>query len=404
MIKEQEDKNKQDFSKLLEKDTIEVPKVGDIVTGIVISSSKSEVKLDIDGVLVGVVRGPQLYDELDEYSELKLGDQVDATVMEEENENGELELSFKQAGQEKAWSTLRKSFANKDDVLVKIIEANKGGLIAHYKQIPGFLPVSQLSPENYPRVSGGDQGKILDKLKSFVGIELEVKVITLEEEEDKIIFSEKDVWAEKQKDVIAKYEVSTVIEGRVTAVTDFGVFVSFDEKMEGLIHISELAWQRIDDPSDFYNVGDKIKAKVISVEGSKIFLSAKRLKKDPWEEAGKKYKVGQEVEGEVMKINPFGLFVKLDKSIHGLAHISQLGITKGEKLDDNFKLGEKYNFKITSLVPEEYRLGLKMFDKSKKVKEEKKEEKKKEGGKKEESPKDSGGDKKKESKKDKTEK
>jgi len=365
----------QDFTKLLEQDKMEVPHVGDIVTGTVISASKSEVKLDINGVLVGVVRGPQLYDELEEYSNLKPGDQVDATVMEEENENGELELSFKQAGQEKAWSTLRQAFANKDNIKVKIIEANKGGLIAHYKQIPGFLPVSQLSPENYPRVSGGDQTKILDKLKSFVGTEMEAKVITLEEEEDKIIFSEKDVWAEKQKDVIAKYEVGTVVEGKVTAVTDFGVFVSFDEKMEGLIHISELAWQRIEDPSDFYSVGDTIKAKVISVEGSKIFLSAKRLQKDPWQEAGKKYKVGQVVKGEVLKINPFGLFVKLDKSIHGLAHVSQLGIEKGTKLEDKFQVGEKYDFEITSLVPEEYRLGLKLVTEEKKKKAEKGKEK-----------------------------
>lgn len=365
--KKEEEKQDQDFTKLLETDKIEVPAVGDIVTGIVISASKSEVKLDINGVLVGVVRGPQLYDELEEYSNLQPGDTVDATVMEEENENGELELSFKQAGQEKAWSTLRQAFANKENIMVKIMEANKGGLIAHYKQIPGFLPVSQLSPENYPRVSGGDQNKILDKLKSFVGTEMEAKVITLDEEEDKIIFSEKDVWAEKQKDVIAKYEVGTVVEGTVTAVTDFGIFVSFDEKMEGLIHISELAWQRIDDPSDFYNVGDKIKAKVISVEGSKIFLSAKRLSKDPWQEAGKKYKVGQVIKGEILKVNPFGLFVKLDESIHGLAHISQLGVEKGVKLAEKFKAGEKYDFEITSLVPEEYRLGLSLVtEKSKK--------------------------------------
>jgi ribosomal protein S1 len=286
--------------------------------------------------------------------------------------------------------------------------------MARFRQIKGFLPVSQLAPEHYPRVSGGDKSKILDKLKKFVGQKMEVNVISLEEGDDKIIFSEKDVWAEKQKDVIAKYEVGTVIEGRVTAVTDFGVFVSFDEKMEGLIHISELAWQRIDDPADFYNVGDKIEAKVISVEGSKIFLSAKRLKKDPWEEAGEKYKVGQEVEGEVMKINPFGLFVKLDKSIHGLAHISQLGITKGEKIDDNFKVGEKYKFEITSLVPEEYRLGLRMFNKNKKTEEDKKEDKEKketkkedkdkEEIKKEESPEDSNGDDEKETKKEKTEK
>ena len=361
----------QDFTKLLEQDKIEVPKVDDIVRGTVISASKSEVKLDIDGVLVGVVRGPQLYDELEEYSNLQPGDEVDATVIEEENEDGELELSFRQAGEEKAWNALREAFKNQDTVSVKIIEANKGGLLAHFKQINGFIPVSQLSPENYPRVSGGDQNKILERLKQFVNTEMEVKVITLEEEEEKIIFSEKEVWAEKQKDVIDKYKVGTVVEGTVTAVTDFGVFVKFDDKMEGLIHISELAWQRIDDPADFYQVGDNIKAQVISVEGSKIFLSAKRLKKDPWKEVHKKYEVGQIVKGEVIKINPFGLFVKLDDSIHGLAHVSQLGLNKGEKIDENFQVGDQYDFEITSLVPEEYRLGLKLVSEEDKKKKQK---------------------------------
>ena len=362
---------------------MEVPKVGDIVRGVVISASKSEVKLDIHGVLVGVVRGPQLYDELEEYSNLKPGEEVDATVIEEENENGELELSFKQAGQEKAWVNLREAYKNQENIYIKILEANKGGLLAHYKQINGFMPVSQLSPENYPRVSGGDQNKILEKLKQFVGTEMEVKVITLEEEDGKIIFSEKEVWAERQKDVIDKYKVGTVVEGKVTAVTDFGVFVKFDDKMEGLIHISELAWQRIDDPSDFYQVGDSIKAQVISVEGSKIFLSAKRLKRDPWKDVHKKYQVGQIVAGEIIKINPFGLFVKLDDSIHGLAHISQLGLDKGDKIEEKFKTGEERDFEITSLISEEYRLGLKLAtekDKKKKEKEAQKQEEKTEEG------------------------
>lgn len=363
-----EEETQQDFTQLLEKDKMEVPRVDDIVRGTVISASKSEVKLDINGVMVGVVRGPQLYDELEEYSNLKPGDEVDATVIEEENEDGELELSFRQAGEEKAWAALREAYKNQNTVSVKIAEANKGGLLAHFKQIYGFIPVSQLSPENYPRVSGGDQNKILERLKQFVNTEMEVKVITLEEEEGKIIFSEKEVWAEKQKDVIDKYKVGTVVEGTVTAVTDFGVFVKFDDKMEGLIHISELAWQRIDDPADFYQVGDSIKAQVISVEGSKIFLSAKRLKKDPWKEVHKKYQVGQVVTGDIIKINPFGLFVKLDESIHGLAHVSQLNLGKGEKIEEKFRVGEQYDFEITSLVPEEYRLGLKILSEKEKEK------------------------------------
>ncbi len=359
-----EEKNK--LKDLLKNNTNEAPAVGDIVRGTVISATKSEVKLDIDGYLIGVVRGPELYEELDEYSNLQAGDKVDATVIDEENENYEIELSFKHAGQEKSIKALRSAFVEKTNITVKVVDANKGGLLVQFKQIPGFLPVSQLSPENYPRVSGGDQGKILEKLRKFIGTKTEVKVITLEEDsDDKIIFSEKDVWSEKQKDVIDKYKVNTIVNGKVTAVTNFGIFINFDEKMEGLIHISELAWQRIDNPSNFFKVGDEVKAQVIEVNGSKIFLSIKRLEKDPWSDVDKKYKVGQIVNGKILKINPFGLFVRLDDVIHGLAHISQIKLNKGESLRDIYKVGEKYDFEITSLNPAEYRLGLKFVTKDK---------------------------------------
>jgi small subunit ribosomal protein S1 len=349
-----------DFAKLLNKDNIEVPKVGDIVEGTVLSASKSEVKLDINGVLTGVVRGPELYSEMEEYANLKPGDKVEATVIEEENENGELELSFKYAGQEKAWSELKNAFENKKVVKVKVIAANRGGLMVSFGQINGFLPVSQLSPEKYPRVSGGDKSKILEKLKSYVGEEMDVMVVNLDENraEEKIIFSEKSVWNDKQKDIINKYKPGTVIEGTITAIANFGVFISFGDNLEGLIHISELAWQRIDDPADLFKVGDKIKAEIISVDGSKIFLSSKKLLKDPWKDVEKKYKVGQTVEGTILKVNPFGLFVKLDDEIHGLAHISQLGLAPGQKINDVFKVNDKRKFTVVSIEPKEHRLGL----------------------------------------------
>jgi len=355
---------KSDFEKLLEKDVYNVPQPGDIVKGTVISASKAEVKFDIEGILIGVVRGPELYEEADEYANLKPGDEVEATVIEAENENAEVELSFRIAGQERAWASLREAYRNKTIIKVKIIEANKGGLLVRFRQIQGFLPVSQLAPENYPRVSGGDKSKILEKLKSFIGREFDVEVITLDEKEDKIIFSEKNVWSEKQKDVIEKYKIGTIVEGKITAVTDFGVFVSFGENMEGLIHISELAWQRIDNPADLFKVGDKLKAEVISVEGSRIFLSAKKLIKDPWEEAANKYKSGQVVKGKILKVNPFGLFVKLDEEIHGLAHISQLGLAPGQKIEELYKLGDEINLEILSIEPKEHRLGLKPSNKN----------------------------------------
>ncbi len=364
-----EEQQREDFEKLLAKNEVEVPITGDIVKGTVISASKSEVKLDIGGVLIGVVRGPELYEEADEYAKLKAGDTVEATVVDEENENGELELSFRIAGQEKAWEVLRASYKNQEVIMVKIFDCNKGGLMARFRQIQGFLPVSQLSPENYPRVSGGDKGKILEKLRSFIGKEVDVKVMTLDEGEDKIIFSEKEVWNELQEDVINKYKIGMNVEGRVTAVTDFGVFVNFDDSMEGLIHISELAWKRIDNPSDLCKVGDKIKAEIINIDGAKIFLSTKKLQKDPWVDVDKKYKIGQIVKGKILKVNPFGLFVELDELIHGLAHISQLGLATGKKVEELYKSMEERDFKVTSIEPKEHRLGLQVVkDKEQKTK------------------------------------
>lgn len=360
-----------DFGKLLDTDTTVVPQVGDTVKGVVLAASKAEVRLDIDGILTGVIRGQELYEEGEEYANLKVGDEIEATVVEAENENGEMELSFRFAGQEKAMATLKDAFENKKNIKVKVVAANKGGVLVTFGQIAGFLPVSQLAPENYPRVSGGDKSKILDKLKSFVGREFEVKVTNLDEKEEKIIFSEKDAWTELQKDIISKYSVGSLVDGTITAVTDFGVFVNFGENLEGLIHISELAWQRIDDPAELYKVGDVIKAEIINIDKSKIFLSAKKLMKDPWEDVGKKFKVGQIVPGIILKVNPFGLFVKLDDDIHGLAHTSQLTIPSGQKITDMYKSNDVVNFVIVSIEAKDHRLGLAVAKEGAEVKKEK---------------------------------
>jgi len=351
-------KTNDDFAAILDKDEFRAPQVGELIKGEVVSASRAEVKLDINGYLIGVVRGPELYEEDEDYANLKPGDMIEATVIEGENENGELELSFRYAGQEKAWVGLRQAYEDKSNVKVRIIDANKGGLLVKYRQISGFLPVSQLAPENYPRINGGDKSKILEKLKSYVGRDFECRVVTFNEKEDKIIFSEKEAWNERQRDVISQYAVGTAVEGTITAITDFGVFISFGENLEGLIHISELAWQRIDNPSELFNVGETIKAQVISLEGSKIFLSAKKLMRDPWDGVAEKYKVGQVIKGKVLKVNPFGLFVQLDNDIHGLAHISQLGLAPKQRVNDKYKVDEEVEFTIVSVEPKEHRLGL----------------------------------------------
>jgi len=371
------DNYKSDFEELLKEHEGKIPQPGDIVKGKVVSASKAEVKLDIDGLMIGVVRGRELYFEAIEYANLKPGDEIEATVLEVENENGELELSFRQAGQKKTWATLLDAFENKKPITVKISDANRGGLLVNYMQVPAFLPVSQLSPENYPRVSGGDKAKILEKLKSLVGTELKVEIINLDPKEEKLVVSEKNAWQEKQKDVISQYKVGDLIDGNVTAVTNFGVFVSFGENLEGLVHISELAWQRIDDPGDLYSAGDKIKAEVINIDGAKIFLSVKKLHDDPWKDIDKKYKIGDTQKGTILKINPFGLFVELDKDIHGLAHISQIELSAGQKIETKYIVGEVKDFTVVSIEPKEHRLGLCVTGEERKQpkKEEKKEEK-----------------------------
>ncbi|MBU1907551.1 S1 RNA-binding domain-containing protein [Patescibacteria group bacterium] len=330
------------------------PSKGDVVLGTVISVGRNEARIDIGGVAIGMVRGP----ELDPNAHLTVGDEVEATVIDLENEFGELELSLKGAGRKKAWSKLKELFASGNVIQVKILDANKGGLIIRLEGVVGFLPVSQLSPENYPRVVGGEKLKILEKLRDLVGTTVDVKVMDVNEEEEKLIVSEKAVWETRQEGVIAKYKVGDTVEGEVTAVTDFGAFVRFDNNLEGLVHISEIAWQRIDHPRDVLKIGDRVRAEIINIEGSKIFLSMKKLVPDPWKNVTEKYKIGQQVKGRVLKINPFGLFVELDPEIHGLAHISELAAKPVKDVNEIARIGDEFDFYIVSLDPENHRLGL----------------------------------------------
>ena len=228
--------------------------------------------------------------------------------------------------------------------------------MAKVGNVMGFIPVSQLNTEHYPRVEGGDKSKILVALKKFIGQGFRVKIIDVNEVEEKLIFSEKAAWEEKQQNAMKGFKVGDNVEGKITAVVDFGAFVEFGDNLEGLVHISELAWQRIDNPKQIVKIGDEIKAQIISVDGSRVSLSMKKLTADPWKDVAKKYKIGQSIKGMVLKLNPFGAFVELDKDIHGLAHISELGdINHPEELMEENK---EYSFTIISIEPENHRLGL----------------------------------------------
>ncbi len=347
------------MSQLLDQESsIALPNVNDTVEGVVISAAKNEVCVDINGLVVGVVRGPELFDESGDFSNLTVGDKVTATVLELENENGELELSFRQAGHKKAWEKLEALHGTNEVVDAQIMDANKGGLIVRVGRVSGFLPVSQLSVEHYPRVEGGNKAKILERLQTYVTQHFRVKVIDVDEVEEKLIVSEKMAKAEQQQEKIAQYKVGDNISGKVTGVVDFGAFVEFGDNLEGLVHISEIAWQRIDNPKEYLKVGDEVAAQIIAIDNGKISLSIRNLIKDPWLDVVQRYKIGDTVKGKVLKLNPFGAFVELDADIHGLAHISELSYRKLNSPAEILNVNDIYEFKVISIEPGKHRLGL----------------------------------------------
>lgn len=348
-----------EMEKLLdEQGLFHIPSVGDIIEGTVLSVSKNEVHVDLNGLASGVVRGRELVDESGEYSDLHVDDKVQATVVDLENEKGIMELSFRQAGHKKAWDHLQKLKDDGTIVEVSVTEANRGGLMVKVGRVVGFLPVSQLTVEHYPRVEGGDKERILERLMQYIGQSFKVKVIDVDEAEEKLIVSEKMAWEEQHRERLKKYQVGDIIEGKITGVVDFGAFVEFGDGLEGLVHISELAWQRIDDPREIAQVGQLVKAKIISLDNARISLSLKQLMEDPWRKALQRYKVGQTVKGKILKLNPFGVFVELDQEIHGLAHISELSYKLVRHPGEIVRVGETRDFKILSIEPDHHRLGL----------------------------------------------
>lgn len=337
---------------------IKVPKVGDVLEGKVLSVGKNEVFVDIEGIGLGVVRGRELYDESVRTSSLKAGEVVLASVIESENKEGNIELSFRAAGQERVWQTLAERMKTREVIKTKILEANKGGLMVEVNGVIGFLPVSQLSSEHYPRVEEGDKNKILGVLKSYVGKIFDVQIITADPSDEKLIVSEKAVSEEELRSKIGKLSLGQVVEGEVSGIVDFGIFLKFGEGLEGLVHISELAWTRIDHPKDLYKVGQKVQALVISIDRDRISLSIKRLQPDPWVESIKKYQVGQLVKGKITKVMPFGAFVELDPDIYGLVHSVELSNEEVKDPSELVKVGDEMEFKIISIEPQEHRLGL----------------------------------------------
>jgi len=358
------------------RETTQQLSIGSIVEGTVVGRDRSSLFLDLGMHGNGIIYGREFYVAKEIIKNLKVGDKIYAKVVDLENEDGYKELSLKEATKQISWQKLQELKDKGEIFQVKITGVNKGGLLTNIEGIAAFLPVSQLSPEHYPRVSDADKQKILKELQKFIGQTLGVKVLDLVAEENKLILSEKAKNEEKIKEILKNYKKDDIVEGEISGIANFGVFIKFpahsektkepQTQIEGLIHISELDWQLIENPADLVKIGDVVKAQIIEIKNNQVFLSLKSLKNNPWQDLDKKYKKGDVVKGKVTKFNPFGAFIQIESSsekttgpkIQGLCHISEFGSQK--KMEEMLKIGQTYDFQISSIEPKEYRMSLKL--------------------------------------------
>lgn len=332
-------------------------KPGELIEGNVVYRGKNKLLVDIGGVATGIVSGRELRDSFNTFRELKVGDDVTALVLEEENDEGMIVLSLRMASQQKAWDRFHRMV--EADTTMEFVpqEANKGGLLANIDGIRTFLPVSQLAPVNYPRVNNADASEIISRLQKFVGHKFTVKIITMDEEAGKIVVSEREALAEQRAKSLEHLKMGDVKEGLVSGIVKFGLFVAFDG-LEGLVHISEIAWGHVKNPSEFAQIGDRVTVRVIGVEGEKLSLSIKQLTKDPWEEIAERYPVGKRVSGTIVRFADYGAFLKLEKDINGLVHLSEISHTRVTDPSEALTIGQKVDAQVINIDVDERRIGL----------------------------------------------
>jgi len=336
------------------------PSLGDIVEGKVITIDKSGVYIDLSPIGTGIIYGREYQNAKDVIKKMNQGDIIAAKVVDTNHPQGYFELSLKEARQALIWSEAEDAIKQKKVLELPVTEANKGGLIIEWQGIQGFLPASQLKTEHYPRVEDGDKDRILEELKKLIGQKISVSIISASPKEGKLIFSEKNPVEKDKEKIIEKYVVGGILEGEVTGIVDFGIFVKLEEGLEGLVHISELDWALVENPKTLFKVKDNVRVKVIEIKDGKISLSVKALKPNPWVEGAKKYKKDDVVSGVIIKYNKHGALASIEEGIAGLVHVSEFG--GDDKLREKLELGKSYQFKITLFDPKEQKMALSVPD------------------------------------------
>ena len=334
---------------------------GDAVVGTILSIRKHEVLVDLGAQGIGLV--PRR--EVGLYRNLNIGDEITASIVDTELENGYSLLSLRKAAKDRGWDEVLARMESGEVIEVSPYDANRGGLLVEYDGVRGFLPVSQLSAEHYPRVGSSDKDEILQRLNVLIGKKLTVRILDCDRRANKLIFSEKEAIKDGLAARFEKLAVGDTVNGVVTGIVDFGIFVNVDG-IEGLVHISEISWERVSNPSDYVKVGDTIDAKIIAIDKDRLSLSMKQLTADPWMTEVDQFKSGDKVEGTVTRITPFGAFVQISPAVEALVHVSELGEGDAADPEKVFTLNERKEFIVLDIEKENRKISLSLTGKTKK--------------------------------------
>lgn len=308
-------------------------KKGSFVDGTIKEITRKTLYLDVGGKTEGIVSGKEFELVRGFINQLKIGDKVKAYVGSPESEGGQILLSLRDFAKNSAWKEFEDLLSSQEEVDVIGREINKGGLIVDAPYgLQGFIPGSQIG--SFWR----------GKLEQLVGKNLKAKVIEIKREQNRLVFSEKAVSDAKKianlAKILQKIKNGDIFEAEVTQIVPFGIFVKImvdKEPAEGLIHISEISWLKVDDLSKLYKLGDKLKAKVISLEDNRLQFSLKQLLPDPWDDLEVRYPLEKGLAGKVIKLASFGALVEIEPGVEGLLHISKIppefSINEGDKVD-----------------------------------------------------------------------
>lgn len=328
-------------------------KTGDVVEGVVTSIRKHEVWVDLGSRGTGVI----IRKEINGGQQLEEGQSIVASVVDPEMEEGYALLSMRRAAKDRGWDDLQKIFESREIIDINPYDANRGGLLVEIEGVRGFLPVSQLAAGHYPRVSGADKDEILQKLNLLTTKTLRARILDISRKDNKLIFSEKEAVKDDMQSRFSELKLGDVVNGVVTGVIDFGAFVNVDG-IEGLIHISEISWERVENPRDYVKTGQEVSAKIIGIDKERLSLSLKQTTEDPWLDEVKSLNKGDVVEGKITRITPFGAFVQLSSSVEALVHVSEMSSEEGVDPEKIFQLNETKEFKVLEIDTEGRKIAL----------------------------------------------